>query len=312
MNEMLGKLLPIFLLLLIGFLAKKRSLWNASITEGLKLIIVLIALPAVLFDAFANMEFQISYLYVFLLIFLYCCCLYFIGYLLHKYLPRQFSHPYTKGYMSGFEFGMLGVGLFSAIWGSDQLPVIMLIAFGHELFIWFVYVPFISGHSTNAFKPISFGSQILKTPTMVAIIAGIIINLSGLYDAVGATLIGAGIYATLDFLKPLTSPLILIIIGYTLVFDKSHLKENLRYLLTRTFLVLSLGIGILSLFYLGNIKIDTLFMQAFFAFILLPAPYILSVYIKDKKESEYFTQLLLYNTALSFVFYVILLLITTV
>lgn len=140
MLELLRKLLPILLLLLIGFFAKKKKLFSDTFIEGLKVLIINIALPAVLFDAFSTMTLQVSYLLLFVLIFIYCIMLYGLGYGLHKFLPKLFGRFYTKGYMTGFEFGMIGVGLFGAIWGMDQLPIIMLIGFGHELFIWFFYV----------------------------------------------------------------------------------------------------------------------------------------------------------------------------
>jgi hypothetical protein len=52
--------------------------------------------------------------------------------------------------------------------------------------------------------------------------------------------------------------------------------------------------------------LDELFIQAFYAFILLPAPYILPLYIQKREEVDFFTQLLVYSTVTSFVGYGIL------
>ncbi|MFA9379242.1 MAG: hypothetical protein ACERKZ_21225 [Lachnotalea sp.] len=81
------------------------------------------ALPAVLFDAFSIMKLEVSYLLLFLKIFLYCSLLYGIECGLHYFFPKILKRFYTKGYMAGFEFGMIGVGLSGAIGGMDQLPV---------------------------------------------------------------------------------------------------------------------------------------------------------------------------------------------
>lgn len=305
MDELIRKLLPILLLLVIGYFAKQRKLFSANFIEELKGMIIKIALPAVLFDAFSTMSLQISYLLLFVLIFVYCCLLYFIGYGLHKFFPNTFKRFFTKGYMTGFEFGMIGVGLFGAIWGMDKLPIIMLVGFGHELFIWFFYVQFIS-KDTGSINILGSIKQFIKMPTIIAIVLGVTANLSGFRLIMNENVIGQSLLSVIQFLKPLTSPLILIVIGYTMVFQRTHLREAAVYIFSRLVLTLSLGM----LVFIAVMKIipgvDDLFIQAFFAFILLPAPYILPLYIKDQVEATFFTQLLIYSTAVSFVGYGIL------
>lgn len=300
------KLLPIFILLLIGFLLNKTKLLADNVIDGLKNIIIKVALPAVLFDAFASMTLQVSYLLIFIVMFVFCILLYGIGGILNRYLPNTFRYYYTKGYMTGFEFGMIGVGLFGAIWGIDKLPVIMLVGFGHELFIWFFYVPLISMRENKEFHIAKTLYAFIKTPTIIAIVLGVIVNTLGIYHKIGDTLIGGSIYTTIGFLKPLTSPLILIVIGYSMILKGGRLFEMIRYVITRWVLVL--GFGTLIFFMLSHLvpDLDPLFPQAFYAFILLPPPYILPLFIKNQEESSFFTQLLLYSTVLSFVGYIIL------
>lgn len=306
MQEVVKKLLPIFILLAIGFISKQKKLFDNSFIEGLKSLLVNIALPAVLFDAFSKTSLHLSYLLVFVLIFLYCCILYLLGFFAHKIFPTLFPRHHTAASFTGFEFGMIGVGLFGAIWGMDALPVIMLIAFGHELFIWFIYVPLISRSKEQSFSLKKTLSQFLKTPTIIAILLGILVNLFGIYPRLEQFSIGVSFLAVIEFLKPLTSPLILIIIGYTLVFHIENSKEISRYIITRFILVLALGFLVLQSirFFIPNL--DPLFNLAFYAFILLPAPYILPLYIQDTEEGVFFTQLLVYSTILSFIGYAIL------
>lgn len=306
MTELIRRIMPIFILLFIGFYAKKSKMFSDSFIDGLKILIVNIALPAVLFDVFSTMTLQVAYLLLFVLIFIYCTILYGLGIGLHKLFPNSFRRFYTKGYMTGFEFGMIGVGLFGAIWGMDQLPVIMLIAFGHELFIWFFYALLISRTNEKSLRPSETILHFIKTPTILAIVLGVAANLSGVRRMMEVNLFGQSLLTVIGFLKPITSPLILIVIGFTMVFHRTHLREIFRYILARTALVL--GLGVLVLFAVKNLipNLDPLFTTAFFAFILLPAPYILPIYIRDEEETAFFTQLLVYSTAVSFVAYGIL------
>ncbi len=310
MTELLQRLLPIILLIGLGIAGREMKLLDKGIVHGLKNIIVKMALPAILFTSFGQMNLEVTYLVLFLLIFVYCAILYTVGELLHKVLPNLFRKAYTGGYFTGFEFGMIGVGLFGALWGMDKLPIIMLIGFGHELFIWFVYVPLISIKGSGEFRFVQTLKDFLKTPTILAIILGVAFNLFGIYDGFGNTLIGASIYTTLGFLTPLTSPLILLVIGYSMTFKHLNVKEALLYIGTRWVVVLGLGVPLLFVVLALIPDLDPLFPQAFFAFILLPAPYILPLFIEDPEESEFFSQLLVYSTVTSFVGYILLLWVT--
>lgn len=143
-------------------------------------------------------------------------------------------------------------------------------------------------------------------PTIIAIVLGVVINLLEIRPAMDHNVFGQSILSMIEFLKPLTSPLILFIIGYTMVFQRANLREAGIYIITR--LVMVLGIGPLVLLMIMRVipEFDKLFIQAFYAFILLPAPYILPLYIKDQEEGAFFTQILIYSTAVSFVGYGIL------
>lgn len=306
MSELLQRLLPILFLILLGMGINKTQILSSEVITGLKTIIIKIALPVILFRSFATMTLEVSYLILFILIFVYCCLLYLLGEVANKVLPKMFKRSCTGGYFTGFEFGMIGVGLFGAIWGVDQLPVIMLIGFGHELFIWFFYVPLISSKGDGSFDLASTLKDFIKTPTILGIMIGVLFNMLDIYEPIGQTVIGASLYATFNFLAPLTSPLILIVIGYAMNFGKINGKEAASYIIVRWVLVLGIGVPILWLIKGLVHNLDPIFDQAYYAFILLPAPYILPVIIKNQDESDFFSQLLVYSTLTSFVGYIVL------
>jgi len=201
---------------------------------------------------------------------------------------------------------MIGVGLFGAIWGIENLAVIMLIGFGHELFIWFLYVPLVTMKNEGQIQIGQTIKAFLKTPTIIGILLGVLFNIAGIYTLVGSSLIGGALYGTFDFLAPLTSPLILMIIGYSLSFKKLDYKEAAVYILSRWVFVLGLGLPLLWIIHTLIPGLDPLFTTAYVAFILLPAPYILPLFIGDREESDFFSQLLVYSTVTSFVGYIVL------
>lgn len=306
MTQLIERLFPIVLLIAIGVFARKKNLFDEKLIEGLKTIIVKIALPAVLFGAFATATLQMGYLWIFIFVFFLCSLLYGIGEFLNRKLSILFPERFTAGFFTGFEFGMIGVGLYSAIWGVEQLPTIMLIGFGHEIFIWFVYVPLLENKGVNTFDLKKTMAAFLKTPTIIAIFIGIVFNLTNIYVPFGNTIIGSGIYSTMSMITPLTSPLILIVIGYSMTFKSMGTKKVLAYVGGRTLLVGIFGALTLYLSLLVSGIKEPMFVISFIAFLLLPPPYILPLYISDQREAEFFSQMLVYGTLVSFVGYIIL------
>lgn len=308
MEEMIVSLLPIFLLIGLGGIIRKIDLLSAEAINGLKTIIIKIALPGVLFLAFAKAEPNLDNLTVVILVFAYCVALYLIGGLLHRFLPKWFPDSYTNGYFTGFEFGMIGIGLFTAIWGMEQLPIIAVIAFGHEVFIWFVYVPILERRKHGKSSFLATLKNFIKTPTIMGILLGILFSAFNLYDYFSEFIVGKAVLGSLNLLGNTIAPLILIVIGYSITFKRLPVRKTIRLLLTRWVVVLGLGYGVILLIGLINADISDFFIKAFFAFILLPPPYILPLFIKEDCEEEigYFSELLIYYTILSFVGYIIL------
>ncbi|MDA3844929.1 MAG: hypothetical protein PF505_00095, partial [Vallitaleaceae bacterium] len=232
MEQMVVSLLPVFMILVVGMLIRRLNLLSHEVISGLKTIIIKIALPGVLFMAFAQSEMGLDNLYIFILVFVFCVLLYMIGGLLHHALPKLFPFEYTNGYFTGFEFGMIGIGLFTAIWGMDKLPIIAVIAFGHEIFIWFVYVPILEARRTGHVNIPQILKDFIKTPTIIGILLGIVVNVFGLYDLMKDYTVGLGVLNALTMLGNAIAPLILIIIGYAMTFRSIPVKKSLVLLIS--------------------------------------------------------------------------------
>lgn len=308
MQDMLVSLLPVFMILVVGAIIRKLNILEPTVIDGLKTIIIKIALPGVLFMAFAKAEMGIGNLYIFLLVFLYCVILLLIGSFLHKIFPKTFPDEYTGEYFTGFEFGMIGIGLFTAIWGMDKLPVIAVIAFGHEIFIWFIYIPRLEAKKNRGVRILDILLKFIKSPIIIGILLGIVVNLLGFYNLIGTFVLGKAFLNGLTMLGNIIAPMILIVIGYSLSFKSIPVKKSLLLLITRWIAVLGLGFGLITLIKYLIPDINDFFIKAFYAFILLPPPFVLPLFMKEEQKEEiaFFSELLIYYTILSFIGYVVL------
>ena len=72
MTEMLRTILPVVLMLLIGILCRKKQIITREGIDALKSVVVSIALPAVLLNAFATTQYTLMDILIPLFMFLIC------------------------------------------------------------------------------------------------------------------------------------------------------------------------------------------------------------------------------------------------
>jgi len=113
--QIFRQIIPILLILFLGHLLRaKKFLSEKTVEEGKKLV-VNITLPCLLFISFLSIEIKFSYTAIFVLVFLFCLFMIWYG----RFIKEHFriEHEYFPFLVAGFEYGMLGVGLFGSAYG---------------------------------------------------------------------------------------------------------------------------------------------------------------------------------------------------
>ena len=179
--EIINRVLPILLLLFLGYWTRRSGFLNDELVEGLRKIVVNIALPAVLFVSFLNVDLKPSFLALAVIIFGLCVALYIFGRFLG---PRvQPDHPYFKFLMTGFEYGMLGISLFGSAYGMGNIGVFAVVDLGHELFIWFAFLPLLLRERDGIQRMSDLLRSFLSSPVVIAILLSLLFNLLGWQEA---------------------------------------------------------------------------------------------------------------------------------
>ena len=310
MTALLEKLIPVLLIIAIGGILRKRRIVSGNTVSELKTIIVNIALPCILFLSFSKTALEAKYAILVILVFTMCILLYSIGFLLRRRLPGVFGSFFTPWFMGGFEFGMVGIGLFGALWGTENLPLITLIGLGHEFFTWFIAVPhaqFKNGGSLNMAE--TFG-KFIRTPAILGIFGGLLVNITGLYATLETFFWGRGVFSAMTGISNICVPLILMVVGYSLVLERGNAKKIALNIIAKLALVLSIGTVVSTLVRVLIGTIDPLFPVAFYAFLILPPSYLIPVLVKDDEaERHFFSQTVVYYTIVSFAGYIVLMLV---
>ena len=155
---------------------KKQTIKQDTIDE-VKNIVLNIALPALLFLNYKNMDLAIEHLGLTVIIFLYFCLLYAIGVGVNKI--KGISIPLLPFLMPGCAFGVLGIPLYATVFGIENLPTYSILGIGHEFFIWFfLLVALRMKYSEEKF---SFDTikDFIKNPFIIAVFLGMTLNITG-------------------------------------------------------------------------------------------------------------------------------------
>jgi predicted permease len=272
----LETILPVVLALSLGMLCRSKKILSREGIDNLKKVVVNLTLPFVLLSAFATAEYSAAALLLPSMTFVICCIALGLGFVIIR-LSRMKSRlaPFLA---TGFEAGMLGYALFALLYPNESLSKFALPDIGQTLFVFTLYKILLSGKTDLK----AIGKDMLTTPILWAVFAGVLIGATGLYGKMGDWGV-AGIFDSVTaFLSAPTAMIILVTVGYDLVFKEIPWKQTIGLILMRlAVMAVCLGIAIaLNRTVLNGI----LFEGAMLLMVILPPPYVIPVFADEPEE----------------------------
>ena len=303
MSEIINRVLPIVLLISLGYLLRRKRFISDKGIDDLRKLIVNLALPAVLFLSFLQIELEVKFLFFIVLTFSLCVTLYGLGKLLEPHFGAD--HEYFPFLMTGFEYGMLGISLYGSAYGLDKIGHIAIVDLGHELFIWFIFLALLIKKRDGIQNSRILLTSFLKSPVIIAILSGVLVNLLGVSELLYSLPVSGGVLVTLEYLGNLTVPLILIIVGFGISLDRDYIGEALSVTGLRLVLLLPLAV-ILSTFLVQRwMGLNEYFQAAIFTLLILPPPFIIPLFMHPEasKEKRYVNNVLTIYTIFTIVLF---------
>lgn len=300
--EVLRIILPVMLVLGIGVLCRKTRLIDRGGIDALKTVAVQIGLPAVLLHTFAAAEYSLSTLIVPLIMFLLCVAAWLLGRWLGPKLGMK--NRFIPFLTTGFEAGMLGYALFTLLYGSDNLADFARIDLGQVLFVFTLYKALLGAESHNRPGAGQLMKDMLLSPIILAILAGVLLGVTGAYRAMEVSGAAGVLDACTDFISAPVSALILLAIGYDLVLGDIPWRETLQAVGLRLAIMVVLGAALLGLFRVC--WPEARWERAVWLMFLLPPPYVLPVFSTDEAQRVYLSSVLSLSTLVTLVGFVLL------
>ena len=294
-TEGLRTILPVMLMLFLGSVCRKKNLISREGVQALKTVAVQIALPAVLLHTFAVTQYTLSDILIPLMMYLICIIAWALGKALGKRLGLK--SPFVPFLTTGFEAGMLGYALFTLLYGSGRVADFARIDLGQVLFVFTLYKILLARQEGKKASPAQLAREMALSPIILAIAAGVTLGATGLYQDLVPSGISGILDACTDFVSAPTAALILLAIGYDLVFTDIPWKDTCAVIGLRLAIMAALGGGLLLVLRLLWPQMHA--QAAVILMFLLPPPFVLPVFAEGTEDRAYVSAALSVSTLVS-------------
>lgn len=298
--QVLSTVLPVAVMLLLGALARRTGMLSREGINALKRVVMDITLPAVLVGAFAGAQYSLNSLLLPLIMFCVCLLALGLGHLGSKAL--KIPSPYAPYMAAGYEAGMLGYALFAMLYGQQHTASFALLDLGQVLFVFTVYKVLLTRTQGGRMTAGQTITSLVSSPTIWAIVAGVLLGATGLYGAMGAWGGDRLLTAITDFVSAPTGAVILLTIGYDLQLDRGQLKAGLKTCGIRLAVSLAL-MGLMLLITGAMFPGDAYVRGAVLLMFMLPPPYVLPIIADDPQERANVSSALCMLTLVTILFF---------
>lgn len=268
--------LPVFLALFIGMMCRSKGFLSRDGVDMLKKVVVNLTLPFVLFNSFATAEYTLSALVLPVIIFAICSAMLALGFLWVK--ASKSGSKVTPFLASGFEAGMLGFSLFALLFPDQSSSKFAMLVLGQEIFVFTLYKMLLTGKTS----PKAIINDFLTSPTLIAVILGLIVGASGLYDLFRSWGISTIIESVTSFISAPTGTIILFAVGFDLVIKEINWKKT-GGLVAMRLVIAGIMLGVLILLN-RTVLNGMIFEGAAVMLFILPSPFIIPIFSDAAEE----------------------------
>ncbi len=268
--------LPVFLALALGMLCRQKNFLTREGIDALKKVVINITLPAVILNAFASARYSLSTVALPVMVFALCCVALALGYgTVRLFRLKSKLAPFVA---TGFEAGMLGYALFQLLFPSVSSAEFAILDLGQTLFVFTVFKILLSGKTD--FK--AMARDMASTPILWAVLAGVLLGATGLYEAMSRWGIRGILDSATGFISAPTGMIILLTVGYDLVLKEIPWRKTAGLIALRL-AVMAVVLGIMLLLNRTVLQ-GIMFEGAAVLMCILPPPYVIPVFADEPGE----------------------------
>ena len=277
--KVLEIIMPIFVTIGLGALAKKKNKISEEANTGLQQFVMKFCLPCVLFNSCLTgnfgMESVTAMVLVMPLVFLSS---------VWSFRVRKTKYPYHNlpQIFSSQETGMLGIPLFMTLFGTAHAYRMGVLDVAQGV----IAIPVIAILSADTGKNPSVGyvlKKIFQSPLLLMSILGLTLNLTGAINVLNEIGIGGIITEVTGFISQPVSAVILFCVGYNFSLGKGN-RKHVFEICTLHFVIFAVFCAIIQAILYIVPSVDAETRWAILLYCALPGSYLTAGLAKTKEE----------------------------
>ena len=277
----LTTLFPVFFMLLLGLVSHIKDWVTVNQKNGANTIIFKILFPILIFNLMANANIELSHISIILYVYIAYLVILVIGKFITQHITKKYQKfaPYLLTVVEG---GNVALPLYLSIVGQSSTTVIFDLG---GIMICFITIPILIAKEVSAgssYKDII--KSIFTNTFVIAVILGLFMNFTGLYELLLASSFGDMISTTINQVTAPIIPMILFILGYDLNIDSHNLKPVLRLIAVKFVYYAFVILGFFVLF--PELMADKSFMMAPIIYFMCPTGFGLMPIIEPLYQDE--------------------------
>ena len=277
----LTTLFPVFFMLLLGLVSHIKGWVTVNQKNGANSIIFKILFPVLVFNLMANANIELSHISIILYVYIAYLVILVIGKFITQHITKKYQKfaPYLLTVVEG---GNVALPLYLSIVGQSSTTVIFDLG---GIMICFITIPILIAKEVSAgssYKDII--KSIFTNTFVIAVILGLFMNFTGLYELLLASSFGDMISTTINQVTAPIIPMILFILGYDLNIDSHNLNPVLRLIAVKFVYYAFVILGFFVLF--PELMADKSFMMAPIIYFMCPTGFGLMPIIEPLYQDE--------------------------
>ena len=284
--EVLEIVLPVLAMIILGILCRKWKLLDQSGVNNMKTLVTNIMLPVAIFHALATAEYSGKIGILVLIMFVMLLISFGAGFWMKRFMDEPYK-KYLPFLICIYEGGMMAYPLYTSLCGSENLSQIAVLDIAGLLFGFSVYMGMLgqteNGEKINA-KSLFYSA--LRTPAFIGTVLGIIVGLTRMITRLLDSPFGNCYLSVENILTTAITPIILIVVGYSMELAPELISPCLKTILLRVLLQAVMIAGVLMevKYLVGGSRLLNL---AVITYMSSPATFSMQTFLRKKESSAY-------------------------
>lgn len=279
-------MLPVLVMIFMGVIFQKTGFISEKGMDDIKKYITKVALPVTIFHAMSIATMNKDTAMIIFAMFCMLAIAMIIGFLLRPLIKEPYKN-YLPFMITVFEGGMFSYPLYQNLCGDTYFVNIVIVDIAGCIFGFGIFYGILALVDQKLpFRLKTMGKTAFTSPTFLAVVFGLFMNLTGLMDVFISSALGDTYLAVKDIITAPLTAMILLVVGYSLKLDKSLFAVCLKTLVLRCIVIGILGFAVIKI--LGN-RISDVYMLTAFLIMFITTPTLSAPgFVKNKEAASYF------------------------